>query len=104
MNLHTDPEDNLWCDGGCAQDECVCVSDKMLTELKRLKVLNQQLLEALQTCHDVLLMSKYHHGRARLMAEKVLNKAIGNTCVHFKNVDRGIECTAKNCPCDLYEE
>lgn len=24
-------------------------------------------------------------------------------CVHFQNIDRGIECTASNCPCDLYE-
>jgi len=24
-------------------------------------------------------------------------------CVHFKNIDRGVECTANNCPCDLYE-
>jgi len=25
-------------------------------------------------------------------------------CVHYKNIDRGIECTAKNCPCDLFEQ
>lgn len=24
-------------------------------------------------------------------------------CVHFQNLDRGIECMAINCPCDLYE-
>lgn len=26
-----------------------------------------------------------------------------NDCIHFKNIDHGIECTALNCPCDLYE-
>ncbi len=30
-------------------------------------------------------------------------KHIGKDCVHFENIDRGIECTAVNCPCDLYE-
>jgi hypothetical protein len=24
-------------------------------------------------------------------------------CVHFQNIDRGIWCTGKNCPCDLYQ-
>ena len=24
-------------------------------------------------------------------------------CIHFQNAERGIECTANNCPCDLYE-
>jgi hypothetical protein len=24
-------------------------------------------------------------------------------CVHFQNIERGIECSAVNCPCDLYE-
>uniref|UniRef100_A0A6M3J2X2 Uncharacterized protein n=1 Tax=viral metagenome TaxID=1070528 RepID=A0A6M3J2X2_9ZZZZ len=26
-----------------------------------------------------------------------------NVCIHFQNLDKGIECTALNCPCDLYE-
>jgi hypothetical protein len=24
-------------------------------------------------------------------------------CLYFDNADRGLECTAKRCPCDLYE-
>lgn len=24
-------------------------------------------------------------------------------CVYFRNVNMGLDCSAKNCPCDLYE-
>ena len=24
-------------------------------------------------------------------------------CVYFKNIDRGLDCTAQNCPCGDYE-
>jgi hypothetical protein len=24
-------------------------------------------------------------------------------CIYFQNVDRGLDCTAQNCPCELYE-
>lgn len=24
-------------------------------------------------------------------------------CAYFKNVERGLDCTAQNCPCELYE-
>jgi hypothetical protein len=28
---------------------------------------------------------------------------VSKPCVYFNNVDRGLECTAQNCPCELYE-
>lgn len=36
-----------------------------------------ELLEALKACHDVLLTSKYHEGRAIKMAAAALDKAEG---------------------------
>lgn len=27
-----------WCDGGCADNECVCVSSKMVEEITRLRI------------------------------------------------------------------
>jgi hypothetical protein len=30
-------------------------------------------------------------------------RLIKEPCVYFHNIDRGLECTAQNCPCELYE-
>jgi hypothetical protein len=58
---------------------------------------------------------KYYQERAledRLYQVKALRrrviahiKSIRNksSCIHYQNIDAGIECTAKNCPCDLYQ-
>ena len=31
-----------------------------------------------------------------------MDKLESQICIYYKNIDRGIECTAENCPCDLY--
>jgi chromosome segregation ATPase len=75
-NIHSNDEDNKWCDGQCAVDECVCVSIPMKRELERLRAEVEQIIK-----HNHFL------GTALEAAEKELNR--------LKEVFKPIEAKAR---------